>query len=132
MERATHLIDMQQIKNILQAQKVKYKQLKDIDGVYTIFINVTASENNIVYQALKVMIVPEQIEDESIRQLVFYRTYCLHNNTKISEEFKNETHKQYIQSYKNLESAKIGVLKHLEDFGFSIKENKIINFIIED
>lgn len=34
MERATPVIDMQQIKNILQAQEVKYKQLKDIDGVY--------------------------------------------------------------------------------------------------
>ena len=53
MERATHVIDMQQIKNILQAQEVKYKQLKDIDGVYTIFINVTASEITLFIRHLK-------------------------------------------------------------------------------
>lgn len=123
---------MKQINNILQANDVKYKQLEDTEGIYTIFVNATATENKLDYQAIKVMIVPEEIEDGTVRQLVFYRTYYIHAYTKISEKFNGEQYLNYIKSYKDVNSAKIGVLKHLSDYKFNIDKDLILNFILEE
>ena len=128
----TLVSEMKQINNILQARDVKYKQLVDTEGVYTIFVNATADERKLDYQVIKVMIVPEEIEDGTVRQLVFYRTYYLHNNTKISEKFIGEKYLNYVKSYKDIDSAKIGVLEHLEDYKFNLDKDLILNFTIEE
>lgn len=124
--------EMKQINNILQANDIRYKQLEDTEGLYTIFVNATAAENKLEYQAIKVMIVPEEIEDGTVRQLVFYRTYYIHAYTKISEKFNGEQYLNYIKSYKDVNSAKIGVLEHLSDYKFYIDRDLILNFIIEE
>lgn len=120
---------MQQINNISQATEIKYKQLTDVNGVYTIFVD-TSGENT-EYQIIKAMIVPEEIEDGSIRQLLFFKTFFLSPFTTINEEFKSERFKEYIQSYKSITAAKQGVLDHLNEFNFNVDKNLIVNFVIE-
>ena len=132
MKGRTLVSEMKQINNILQARDVRYKQLVDTEGLYTVFVNATAAENKLDYQAIKVMIVPEEIENGTVRQLVFYRTYYIHAYTKISEEFIGEQYLNYVKSYKDIDSAKIGVLEHLADYKFYLDKDLILNFIIEE
>lgn len=132
MKGRTLVSEMKQINNILQARDVRYKQLVDTEGLYTVFVNATAAENKLDYQAIKVMIVPEEIENGTVRQLVFYRTYYIHAYTKISEEFIGEQYLNYVKSYKDTDSAKIGVLKHLENYKFNLDKDLILNFTIEE